>query len=475
MSLLTASAVLVARDAWWLIAERALSGADGGMALLAIVGAAWLLWRGRSRLSCGPGPHSTLLLPLLAAVALLLGLHGDLLFVEQAGALLLAPAVALSWLRSGATVVVLRAWVALLFALPVPGLIVETIAIPLQFAEARLVELVALAAGFDVARDGVLVELRGTPVRIDEGCSGFALLWPAVLAVWVAVSGARVDRVGPGIRALAFALAVPVALLANLLRIVCSVFAYAYVDQALAGGLHDLLGWLLVVAVGLVPFVLLGVLDERESRQTPTRAVTLPDVPRLAPLAVGTAALVLAVAAGPEPVGAEESEHGLARRLEALPWRLDQWVGAERALPPREAELLGADAVVHRGYVDLASGEELLLVAAWHRDVAAAAGHGAEKCYRVRGWQLEEAAPVAASAAGDRTQRLRFRRGNTRITVYEAVLDAPRSLADPLASGSGRLRILLVREGVRDDALTTRRFVEALGLFSVTAIEEESV
>ncbi|MEE4298341.1 MAG: exosortase-associated EpsI family protein, partial [Pseudomonadales bacterium] len=220
---------------------------------------------------------------------------------------------------------------------------------------------------------------------------------------------------------------------------------------------HDALGWLLVVAVGAVPFLLLG---ERRQRARGVDGHARPTNRALAPHLVGAVgAIALLLAPGLLPAwlpddrarAAEQLEH----RLDALPWRLGTWVGARRQLPPRELEILDADAVVHRAYVDLDSGEELLLVAAWHRELAHATGHGARKCYRARGWTLDDATVLAGSPAGERTERFLFRRAGVHITVFETVFDVPTGAGARSREG-GRLRVLLVLEGTREDTESRR-------------------
>lgn len=459
-------ACLVAADVWVALAVRIVDAGDDGVALLAALGAVWLLWRGRATLVPGGAGVGAAVLLALVVVAACIGAAAGFRFVEDAAKLALLPAAVALWATPRALPVLLSAWVALAFALPVPGLVVEHVAVPLQIAEARAVELVALLFGFEVARDGVVVVLAGTPVRIDEGCSGFTLLWPALLACWVAVDsvGLRWDRAGLAARLVTLALAVPVVLVANFLRLVISVLAYAHVDPELAARVHDGLGWLLVVAAGATPFVLLG--EPSRARPAPAERWT-PSNSALLLRSAALAAALLAVA-GPEMLRASprSAAADLDRHLEALPWRLDAYVGARRALPERELEILGADAVVHRAYVDLATGEEVLFVAAWHRDAGRAEGHGAARCYRARGWQLDRVDQVDGSVVGARTERFLFRRPGARITVFEAVLDGPaRRRAGDEAADGGRLRVLLVMEGRREDgsaASVAARFVAAL-------------
>ncbi|MEE4300902.1 MAG: archaeosortase/exosortase family protein, partial [Pseudomonadales bacterium] len=248
VTLVAIAAVSATASSWRRVGEQFLRavqvGNDDGVAALAVAACAWLLWRGRHALRAAR-PDGTRWWLVLAALALHRGgLAADWRFVEQAGALLFAPALASLFLTSRAPGVLLPAWCALLFALPLPGMLVEHVAVPLRYAEARAVEMVALLAGFEVARDGLVVVLAGTPVRIEEGCSGFALLWPTLLACWVALAlvPRPWDARGLALRAIALGVAATAAIAANLLRVTISVFTYARGSAALAAAVHDALG-----------------------------------------------------------------------------------------------------------------------------------------------------------------------------------------------------------------------------------------
>lgn len=466
------AAMIAMAAEWSRVATRVYLGSDDGIALLAVAGCLWVLWRGRAALHLGAGGWSARALAVASVAACWLGSIFDWGFVAQAGGLALAPALAGLLLDRAAAAVLARAVVALLFALPIPGVVVEHVGLPLQVAEARAVELLALLLDFDVVRDGVLLVLEGTPVRVDEGCSGFTLLWPVLLAVWLAADGviARPAHAG-GLRWVPLVLlAVPTLLLGNFLRLFATVCAYAFADAETAVRIHDALGWCLVLAVGAAPFVLLDP-DAAQAPLVPPAGSRDPVPPRAG---VAPAFLLLALALAPQllmPAPLADAA-ALDRRLAALPWRLDELVGARRSLPERELEVLGADAVVHRAYVDLDSGQEVLFVAAWHGDAAAAAGHGAEKCYRARGWRSTRVESLEGGRFGADTRRFLFDRPGARITVFESVLDGPvpamrlSADADP-GGGGGRLRILIVLDGDRRDAPArdlVGRFLAALDL-----------
>jgi exosortase len=134
----------------------------------------------------------------------------------------------------------------LVLAIPLPELIVNAITLPLQLIASRIAETALLAAGTPVIRDGNVLTLPRMTLQVAEACSG---LRSAVSLVSVGVLLAWASR-GTFLRkAAVVAAAVPVAVLANGLRIAAAGFASEAWGPAAAGGMwHELMGWLTFVA-----------------------------------------------------------------------------------------------------------------------------------------------------------------------------------------------------------------------------------
>ena len=153
--------------------------------------------------------------------------------------------------------IVRRLWPAflvLLFLMPMPGTIRHPLALFLQNVSAQATEVVTIALGFDVARNGNLLIINDYPVGIAEACNGMRMVSMLILVVFAFIFS---ENVRPWVRILLIALATPLAIVCNIIRLVPTVVAYGYFSPELADQMHDWLGWVMVIASY---FMLMGML-----------------------------------------------------------------------------------------------------------------------------------------------------------------------------------------------------------------------
>lgn len=232
---------------WW-------NNPDAGHGLLLAPVAGWLAWRSRAAVPAVPAPRAGLVI-LAAAVALryVSGVAAELFTMR--GSMLLA-AVGLivfvaGWRR------VLAWWLPLVLlglSIPLPEVLLNSIAMPLQFQASRIGAALLEARHVPVLLDGNVIYLPGHRLFVTEACSGLrsltALLSLGVLAggLWLRAPLTRVMLVG---------LAIPLAVVLNGIRVFLTGFLVFFVDPALGEGfMHLTEGWLLF----LVAFALLGVI-----------------------------------------------------------------------------------------------------------------------------------------------------------------------------------------------------------------------
>ena len=134
----------------------------------------------------------------------------------------------------------------LLLMIPIPAIIFNQIAFPLQLLASRFGTAVMSLVSVPVLREGNVLVLSNTTLEVAEACSGIrsliSLLTLGVLLGYFADSRAWVRT--------ATALAtVPIAIFANGLRVAgTGVAAYYYGPGAAEGFLHTFSGWLVFVA-----------------------------------------------------------------------------------------------------------------------------------------------------------------------------------------------------------------------------------
>jgi hypothetical protein len=108
-------------------------------------------------------------------------------------------------------------------------------------------------------------------------------------------------------------------------------------------------------------------------------------------------ALLAAIAIGamgrPSPADAQAYHLSVRRAIESLPQRIGDWVGTDEPLPPAALELLQPNAVLHRTYRGLASGQSATLLIVQCKDARDLAGHYPPICYPAHGWTLDHQSP----------------------------------------------------------------------------------
>ena len=217
-----------------------------------------LLWRSLIRSASLPdGPWSALaflgLIPglLLAYVGLTQSLH-LLTFASQP--LVLGGGIA--WLYGYARL--RAAWFPLLFLLfmvPLPGFFIDSITGDLKAWISLMVEELLYAAGYPIARSGVMLTIGQYQLLVADACSGLhsmiSLSALGTLYVWL------VKPRRPAHTLVLLASVLPIAFAANLARVLALVLLTYHQGDAVARAFHDALG----VSVFIVALLLLIGLD----------------------------------------------------------------------------------------------------------------------------------------------------------------------------------------------------------------------
>lgn len=245
--LLTASAVLYRHVAADLVHAWATDG-NYSHGFLVVPAALYFAWRRRERFRQAPGrPSATGLAIVAASVALLAaGVLGAELFLTRLS-MLGVVAGAIVFLAGWRRLLVLAAPLALLLLMiPLPAIVFNQIAFPLQLLASRVGEATLSALAVPVVREGNVLVLPQTTLEVAEACSGIRSL---VSLVFVGVVFAAVTDPRAWVRSAIVAATVPLAVLANGLRVAATGAATQFAGPAAAEGLaHELAGWLTFVA-----------------------------------------------------------------------------------------------------------------------------------------------------------------------------------------------------------------------------------
>ena len=237
---------LLAKD-WWTMPEA-------GHGLLLAPVAIWLAWR--SGIDPDAKPNRTLgvtLLLLAVVVRTASGLAAELFTMR--GSIVIALA--------GITVYefgfrqLVRWWLPfalICLSIPLPELITQALALPLQFKASRMGAALLEMRNVPVRLAGNVIQLPGRELFVTEACSGLRSL-TALLSMAVLLGALMLNR--PITRILLVLLAVPVAIVVNGIRVFLTGFLVYYVSPAYGEGfMHITEGWLLF----LVSLSILGVM-----------------------------------------------------------------------------------------------------------------------------------------------------------------------------------------------------------------------
>ena len=233
--------------AWW-------SNPEAGHGLLLVPISLWLAWKRGVRPDARPNVAGGLAMVVLAvALRYLSAIAAEVFGGRAAMCLAAAGIVVYAWgFRQ-----LLWWWLPLtLLALsvPLPDLILSSLALPLQLQASRFGAALMVMRDIPVQLSGNVIRLPGHELFVTEACSGLRSL-TALLALGVLLGGVMLRH--PLSRVAIVALAIPIGVLINGVRVFLTGYLVAYVDPRLAEGFNHLTeGWLLF----LVAFAILGLI-----------------------------------------------------------------------------------------------------------------------------------------------------------------------------------------------------------------------
>lgn len=227
-----------------------------GPLILAVV--LWLAWSGRSAFSqpAQPRPLAGWLWLVPGLLCYAVGRSQDILILEIGSAIPVLIGCLLALFGWGP---VRRLWFPLfflVFLIPLPGFLVDAVTGPLKQNASALAAQVLFAAGYPIARAGVLLHLGPYQLLVADACSGMHSIYSlaAVGLFYLHLMGYK-NRLRLGLLVLAI---VPIAFLANTLRVVTlALITFHMGDAAAQGYLHGLAG----ISLYLFALMLLLALD----------------------------------------------------------------------------------------------------------------------------------------------------------------------------------------------------------------------
>jgi exosortase len=208
---------------------------------------AFLIWKDRWRLAkLKTEPAWSGLLVMAFGVAILvLGVFGAELFLSRSSLLFILAGGVIYFQGWRFFRAIFFPWIFLFFMIPLPDLIMNHLTIPLQFTASDLATWFLRLAGVPVLQNGNVIQLPNMALDVVEACSGIrSLISLGVLAI---IYGYLLEP-RKTIRVLLAAASIPIAVLANGLRIMGTGITGVYWEPSKAQGFfHEFSGWVIFV------------------------------------------------------------------------------------------------------------------------------------------------------------------------------------------------------------------------------------
>ncbi|MBI2796950.1 MAG: exosortase [Gemmatimonadetes bacterium] len=245
---------LFARPGWMLVGDW-WNNPEAGHGLLLAPFAAWLAWKKIGLLPDAKGNLGLGLAILVFAVLIRFaaGLAAELFTLKSS---MLIAGIGLVVCYRGVRQAVAWWLPIALFALsiPLPELVINAIALPLQFKASQIGAALLQARDIPVLLTGNVIRVPGHELFVAEACSGLRSL-TALLSLGVLIGGMFLNT--PWSRLFLVVAALPIAVLINGVRIFLTGFLILFVSPETAKGfMHTTEGWVMFI----VAFAILGAL-----------------------------------------------------------------------------------------------------------------------------------------------------------------------------------------------------------------------
>jgi exosortase D (VPLPA-CTERM-specific) len=391
----------------------------------------WSEWDRLQREDKESAPKIGLAISLLAIALLLAGTLGSELFTQRIAFVLMLAGVTLYLFGSRVLRVLLVPLTLLLLSIPIPQIIFNGIALPLQLIASKFAGYGITALGIDVGRRGNIIELipLGTDqlvgLEVVDACGGIRSLVTlaalAVLLVYLTADNERPDgrffsflKNPDFFRGIVLALsAVPIALVTNALRVIVTGAATYYWGREIATGTaHDVFGWI-TFFFGLVALIVVNEILRRLQHRIWGRASFSHELGSIAASTKGTSnyqvlGIIAVILVGGLFI------HWLDRRTEIpvdripltqMPRKIGEWwmVGTDVRFNLATEDVLRATDYIMRDYYTVYGQKANLYIGYYDSQRTGATYHSPKNCLPGSGWQMTSGKTLTVQTGAGRS------------------------------------------------------------------------
>ncbi|MFA7439353.1 MAG: exosortase V [Sphingomonadaceae bacterium] len=235
---------------------------------LVLATAIWLVWRNLDEIMAEARPgHPAVTAPvlLLGVAVYIFGRAFDFLMIEVAALLLILLAIAYAFVGHR---VLMKMWFPIIymgFLIPLPGWLLDSMTQPLKLLVSDITTDLLSWFGYPIVRTGVTLYIAQYQLLVEDACAGLNSLisLTAVGLFYIYLLHNASWRYS----LILLAFVVPIAIAANIVRVIILVLiTYYFGDEAAQGYLHDFAGIVTFVSALLLIFLLDGLLTPLRRR-----------------------------------------------------------------------------------------------------------------------------------------------------------------------------------------------------------------
>jgi exosortase B len=277
-ALLSIGLALMYVPTYWVLFNTAWATDEQGHGPLIVALCAWLAVQRWSQFEALPDRPASVLgggLLVLALGAYVLGRSQGILGLETASQIGVLAALALCFRGLAGLRVMALPLAFMLFSVPLPEILVQTLTMPLKVAVSSCAEWLLHQAGYPVGRTGVMLVIGQYQLLVADACAGLNSMFTleALGFLWMSLR----PRSAPWRDALLAVVILPIAFAANVVRVMALVLiTYHLGDAAGQGFAHSFSGIVLFVVAVLLMMVA-EALIRRPGRRQPQRRTRVPE------------------------------------------------------------------------------------------------------------------------------------------------------------------------------------------------------
>jgi exosortase B len=220
--------------------------------------ALWLIWRRRDALlalSDAGAPRAGTAVLVLALASYVLGRSQGVLQLEVGSLIVTLMALLLLWGGAAALRLSGFALFFMIFMIPMPGVFVQMVTVPLKSAVSHVAENLLFACGYPISRAGVVLNIGPYQLLVADACSGLNSMFTLESLGLLYMNLMRYASLARNV--LLAALIIPISFTANVIRVIILVLVtYYFGDEAGQGFVHEFAGLVLFI---VALFLMIGV------------------------------------------------------------------------------------------------------------------------------------------------------------------------------------------------------------------------